>query len=104
MPLASRSRADRILMFLPFFSMSPYVPFVSSVSSVTSPPKTVAKRASSYSVSVWGNVASRLMYAAVSLSAFCIPASCRNFSLRTSVTRSKACRGSISLPVAVLTG
>lgn len=75
MPLASLSLADRILMFLPFFSMSPYVPFVSNVSSVTSPPNTVASLASSYSVSVCGNVASRLMYAAVSLSAVCMPAS-----------------------------
>ncbi len=60
-PLARRSRAERILMFFPFFSMRPYVPFTSSVSRVTSPPKTVARRASSYSVSVWGKVASRFM-------------------------------------------
>jgi hypothetical protein len=54
---------------------------VSNVSSVTSPPKTVARRASSNSVRLW-NVASRYV-AAVSLSAFWIPASWRNFSFRT---------------------
>lgn len=61
MPVPWRSRADKILMFLPFFSIKPYVPFMSSVSNVTSPPKTVARRASSYSVSVVGKLASRFM-------------------------------------------
>ena len=61
MPVACRSLADRILMFLPLFWIRPIDPFMSSVSSVTSPPKTVASRASSYSVSACGNVARRLI-------------------------------------------
>jgi hypothetical protein len=58
---AWRSRVDRLRMFLPFFPIKPYVSFTSSVSRVTSPPNTVARRASSYSVSAAGNVASRFM-------------------------------------------
>jgi len=59
MPLAWRSLADNTCMFFPFFSKRPYWPFTSRVSRVTRPPKTVASRASSYSVCAFGKVASR---------------------------------------------